>query len=68
MEKLIQSFHGLQQDMQAWALVALGLLLPVCIVLALVALRWIRHGRLAAKTSHRFFAQQGEIARWFKSW
>ena len=68
MEKLIQLIHGVQQDMQAWAWVALGLLLAVCIVLALVALRWIHHGGLAAKTSHSFFAEQREIARWFKSW
>lgn len=45
----------------AW--VALGVLLPVCIVVALIALRWVRRGGLASGSTQKFLAEQREIAR-----
>jgi len=45
----------------AW--VALGVLLPVCIVLALIVLRWIRRGGMASGSAQKFLVEQREIAR-----
>ena len=66
MEKLTQLIHAVYEQMGALAWVALGVLLPFSIILAIVVLRWIRHGGLAAGTSHSFFAQQEAIARWLR--
>ena len=44
MEKLIQLLQSEGQELGALARIALGFLLPVCIVVGLVALRWIRRG------------------------
>jgi len=64
MEKLIQLLQSEGQELGALARIALGFLLPVCIVVGLVALRWIRRGGLAARSTQEFFAEQREIARW----
>jgi uncharacterized protein (DUF983 family) len=63
MEKLIQLLRAIHDEMGTMAWVALGVLLPVCIVVALVALRWIRRGGLASESSQRFLAEQRETAR-----
>ncbi len=65
MEKLIQLVHAVHEEMGGLSWVALGVLLAVSIVLATVALRWIRHGGLA--TGGEFFAQQRESARWLRN-
>jgi len=46
--------------------VVLGFLLPCCIVVCLVALRWIGRGGLEARSTQEFFAEQREIARWLR--
>ena len=63
MGKLIQLLRALHEEMGATAWVALGVLLPVCIVVALIALRWIRRGGLASGSAQKFLAEQREIAR-----
>ena len=63
MEKLIQLLRARHEEMGATAWVALGVLLPVCIVVALIALRWIRRGGLAPGSTQKFLAEQREIAR-----
>jgi hypothetical protein len=63
MEKLIQSMRAIHEEMGAMAWVALGVLLLVCIVVALLVLRWVRRGGLVSGNSHRFLAQQREIGR-----
>jgi hypothetical protein len=63
MEKLIQLLRVIHDEMGAMAWVALGVLLPLCIVLALVALRWVRRGGLASGSAQRFWAEQRETAR-----
>jgi uncharacterized membrane protein YraQ (UPF0718 family) len=66
MEKLIQLLRSLHEEMGAMACVALGVLLPVCIVAALIALRWVRRGGLASGSAQKFLAGQREIARWLR--
>ena len=66
MEKLIQLLQSEGQELGALAWIALGFLLPICIVVSLVALRWIRRGGLAARSTQEFFAEQREIARWLE--
>ena len=63
MEKLIQLLRALHEEMSAMAWVALGVLLPVCLVVALVALRWIRRRGLTSGSAQKFLAEQREIAR-----
>jgi hypothetical protein len=63
MEKLIQLLRALHEEIGAMAWVALGVLLPVCIVVALTALRWIRRGGLASGGTQKYLAEQREIAR-----
>ena len=63
MEKLIQLLRAIHQEMGAMAWVALGVLLPVCIVVALIALRWVRRRGLASGSAQKFLAEQREIAR-----
>jgi hypothetical protein len=63
MEKPIQLLRALHEEMGATAWVALGVLLPVCIVAALIALRWIRRGGLASGSAQKFLAEQRGIAR-----
>ena len=66
MEKLIQLLRGLHGDMTAMAWIAVGFMLPVCIVMGLIALRWIRRGGLASVCTQEFFAEQREISCWLK--
>ena len=66
MEKLIQLLQGLHEDMGALAWIALGFLLPVCIGIGLIALRWIRCGGPASVSTQEFFAEQREISCWLK--
>jgi uncharacterized protein (DUF983 family) len=63
METLIQLLRALHEEMGAMAWVALGVLLPVCIVVALIFLRWIRRGGLASGSAQKFLVEQREIAR-----
>jgi hypothetical protein len=63
MEKLIQLLRAIHEEMSTMAWVALGVLLVVCIAVALVALRWICRGGLASGSSQRFLAEQREISR-----
>ncbi len=65
MEKLIQLVQAVHEEMGGLSWVALGVLLALSMVLATVALRWVRHGGLA--TGARFFARQRELARWLRS-
>jgi len=64
MEKQIQLLQSEGQELGVLAWMALGFLLPVCIVVGLATLRWIRRGGLAARSTQEFFAEQREIARW----
>ena len=66
MEKEIQLLQSVGQEMGALAWVVLGFLLPCCIVVCLVALRWITRGGLAARSTQEFLAEQREIARWLR--
>ena len=66
MEKLIQLLRAIHEEMGVMAWVALGVLLPVCILVALIVLRWIRLGGLASGSSQKFLAEQREIARSFR--
>ena len=66
MEKEIQLLQSMGQEMGALAWVVLGFLLPCCIVVCLVALRWIGRGGLEARSTQEFFAEQREIARWLR--
>ena len=62
MEKLIQLLRALHGEMGAMAWLALGVLLPVSIVVALIALRWVRRGGLESGSAQKFLAEQREIA------
>ena len=63
MEKLIQLLQALHEELGATAWLALGVLLPICIVVVLIALRWIRRGALASGSAQKFLAEQRDIAR-----
>ena len=66
MEKLIQLLQSVHEEMSASAWTALGVLLPIGIMLCLIALRWIRYGGLSNRSARDFFAQQRQIARWLE--
>ena len=66
MEKLIQLLQAVHVETSALAWLALGFLLPICIIMGLIALFWIRRGGLTARSTQEFFAEEREIARWLK--
>jgi hypothetical protein len=66
MEKLIQLIQALHSEMSALAWLALGFLLPVCIIMCFVAVFWIRRGGMAARSTSEFFVEEREIACWLR--
>ena len=66
MEKLIQLIQALHAQMSVLAWLALGFLLPLCIFIGVFAVIWIRRGRMAARSTQEFFAEQREISRWLR--
>lgn len=66
MEKLIQLIQALHAQMSVLAWLALGFLLPLCILIGVFAVIWIRRGRMAARSTQEFFADQREISRWLR--
>lgn len=66
MEKVIQLLHQTQVEASAFAWIALGILLPVCIITGMVTLFWIFTGGLRARSAQELLAEQREISRWLK--
>jgi hypothetical protein len=64
---LVELLREMREQLGAFAVVALGLILVAGVMLGFFALRWIRRGGLRAGTTQRFFAQQREIERWWRS-
>jgi hypothetical protein len=64
---LLELLREMLEQLGAFAVVALGLVLVAGIVLGFFALRWIRRGGLRAGATQRFFAERREIERWFRS-
>ena len=65
METIVQLIQAVHAEASALAWLALGILLPFCIVMGLLAFIWIRRGGLGRSTQE-FFAEQREITRWLK--
>ena len=63
---LFQFLGELREQMGAFAWIALGMILALCIACCVLAFRWTRRGGLAPKSSHRFFAQRRETESWLK--
>jgi hypothetical protein len=66
MEKIIQLLHQTQVEASAFAWLALGILLPVCIIMGMMTLFWIFTGGLRARSMQELLAEQREIRRWLK--
>lgn len=66
MEKTIQILHEMHVEASAFAWLALGILLPVCIIMGMVTLFWIFRGGLRARSTQELLAEQREISRWLK--
>jgi hypothetical protein len=64
---LFQFFGALREQLGALAWIALGVILALCIMFCVLALRWIRRGGLAPGFSQRFFAERRETERCLKS-
>jgi hypothetical protein len=65
-QALVTLVHDAYERAGALAWVALALILAVCILLAVLVLRWIRFGGLSAGARQRFFDRQREIHDRFK--
>ncbi len=66
MDRIIQLIQTVHSEVSALAWLALGILLPGCIIMGLIAFIWIRRGGLSARSTQEFFAEQKQIARWLK--
>jgi hypothetical protein len=64
MEQIIQSIQAVHLELAGLAWGALGLLLPLGLVLAVVVLRWVYQGGLRSGGTREFFAREKEIAHW----
>jgi hypothetical protein len=62
--QLIRLLHD-QLGWLGW--VILGLFLLVCMLIAVIVLRWIVRGGFRPGASRRFFAEQQEIEYWLKN-
>ncbi len=60
---LFDLLSGIRQEWGALAVVVLGIVLVVCIMACVLALRWILLGGLREGATHRFFAERGEMRR-----
>jgi len=63
---LLQLLGELREQMGAFAWLALGVILALCIMFCGLALRWIRRGGLAPGSSRRFLAERRETEQWLK--
>jgi hypothetical protein len=66
MEKVIQLLHEMHVEASALAWLVLGILLPVCIIVGVVALFSIFSGGLRARSAQELLAEKQEITRWLK--
>ncbi len=67
MERIIQLIQAVHSDASALAWLALGILLPLCILMGTVALLWIRRGGICARSTQEFLAEQKAVARWLEN-
>lgn len=70
LEKFVRVLFELLREMRdqlgAFAVVALGVILVVGIMLGFFVMRWVGRGGLRAGAPQRFFAQRREIERCFR--
>jgi len=64
LETLVQLFFGLHEEFAALAWIAIGILLPVSILMGLFVLRWVLRGGLR---SERFFTERCEADQWLRN-
>jgi hypothetical protein len=63
---LFQLLGELRGQMGAFAWIALGVILALCLACCVLSFCWIRRGGLAPWSSQRFFADRRRTEHWLK--